>query len=93
MEQIFYNKKNGRYCLINISDLIDIALVISLKSSKEEILDFYSDIFPSDLSMLDIEYYFDDCIELDEYSKKIMMDKLEYLIDLLKARKKWIIAE
>jgi len=63
-----------------------------LKSSKEEILEFYTDLFPKCLSQEDIEYYFDDCVDMDDESRRILEDKLEYIVDKLRFSGKWISA-
>lgn len=82
--------KNGRYALVNLSDLIDLSLVIMLKSSKEEVLDSYVDLFPHKVSHEDIEYYFSDCAELDESSKTILESYLDVLTSKLKECGKWV---
>ena len=83
-------KRYGRYCLVNISDLLDFALVIMLKSSKEEIMDFYTDLFPNELSWDDVDFYFKDCKCLDNESKKILLENIDYVVDKLSISGKWV---
>ena len=90
MEDKFPIKKNGRYCLVNVSDLLDVALVIMLKTSKEEIMNFYTDLFPNKLSWEDVNYYFMDCKAIDDDSKKILMENIDYIMDKLNCSDKWI---
>jgi len=89
MSNSFLPVKNGRYALVNVSDSIDLSLVILLKSHKENILESYVDLFPHKVSREDIEYYFSDCAELDEASKTILESHLDILIGKLKERGKW----
>ncbi len=86
-------KRNGRYCLVNVSDLLDVALVIMLKSSKEEIINYYTDLFPNELSWEDVNYYFMDCKNIDDNSKKILMKNLDYVVDKLNRSGKWMIQQ
>lgn len=83
-------KRNGRYCLVNVSDLLDVALVIMLKSSKEEIINFYTDLFPDKLSLEDVNYYFMDCKDVSDESKKMLMENIDYIVDKLNCSGKWI---
>lgn len=83
-------KRHGRYCLVNVSDLLDVALVIMLKSSKEEIMDFYTDLFPHELSWGDVDCYFKDCKVMDDESKKILLDNIDYVVDKLNISGKWV---
>jgi hypothetical protein len=92
MEDNFPAKMHGRYCLVNVSDLLDIALVIMLKSSKEEIIDLYSDLFPYKLSWNDVDSYFKDCKYIDNESKKILLENIDYIVDKLNISGKWISA-
>lgn len=90
MSNYFLPVKKGRYALVNLSDLIDLSLVIMLKSSKEEVLDSYVDLFPHKVSHEDIEYYFSDCVELDESSKTMLESHLDILTNKLKVCGKWV---
>jgi hypothetical protein len=90
VEDNFPAKRNGRYCLVNVSDLLDIALVIMLKSSKEEIMNHYADLFPNELSWKDVNYYFMDCKDIDKDSKEILMKNIDYIVDKLNCSGKWI---
>ncbi|MCB2171870.1 hypothetical protein KQH65_03935 [archaeon] len=83
-------KRYGRYCLVNVSDLLDMALVIMLKSSREEIIDLYTDLFPYELSWEDIDSYFMDCESIDDESKKVLLKNIDYIVDKLNISGKWI---
>ncbi len=75
--------------MINTSDLIDIYLVILLKSDKKEILNAYMDLFPQKMSHKDIQYYMADLYDIDHTSKHNIEINLEYLTNTLKANDKW----
>ena len=75
---------------MNISDLLDVALVIMLKSFKEEVMDFYTDLFPHELSWDDFDCYFKDCKCLDDESKKIYLENIDYVVDKLNLSGKWV---
>ena len=90
VEANFPVKRHGRYCLVNVSDLLDVALVIMLKSSKEKILDFYTDLFPNELSWEDVSYYFKDCEVIDNDSKKLLLGNIDYIVNKLNMCGKWI---
>jgi hypothetical protein len=61
-----------------------------LKSSKEEIMDFYTDLFPHELSSDDVDCYFKDCKCLDDEPKKILLENIEYIVDKLNISGKWV---
>ena len=75
---------------MNISDLLDVALVIMLKSFKEEVMGFYTDLFPHELSWDDVDCYFKDCKCLDDESKKIYLENIDYVVDKLNLSGKWV---
>lgn len=85
-------RKKGRFCLINVSDLIDIGLVMMLMSNREDILENYVDLFPDSLSQEDVEYYIMDCMPINEQSEKVLRSKLDYFLDLLMQNGKWVTA-
>ena len=69
-----------KYLLVKMTDMIDFCLVLIEKGVELDILDYFIEIFPEELSQTDIDLYFDRFSFLSQKQEKELYKKAQKLL-------------